>query len=291
MKAPKTQHGVFLLLMMTGLLLTAPAHALAKFMTLPFTDPDVHIQQGWLYDSPGVLCGPSNPDYPYCHYAIDYIKGTVDSPATWLPFTVVAVADGQAQYRPNGSQTWGNYVITKHMVGGVMYYTINAHLATSPLPPNQWVGITRGDPIGTAGKSGLANGLLHLHFEVYKDQLLKTNRVDPYDIYKTKAAYPPHGNCGPGALWVACSARDQQALQDIENRAQRDARFLSAIPETFGQQLDWDPSWELRWLDFHVTGGRLVRIWHATSKVNAAWRYTLFFDPDTHTWNGWTQAF
>jgi len=192
------------------LVLTATAHASPGFMTPPFDDPEVRLQQGWFYDSPGPLrCRPEDRDHsPFCHYGLDYVKGEVDKPATWVPFEVAAVADGKALYRPAGSKTWGNYVITTHAVGGITYYTVNAHLDSSPLPPRKWVPITRGTPIGTSGKSGLANGVVHLHLEVYEGSLKKDDRVDPYDIYDTKALYPPHGVCGEHHLWSECPPSD-----------------------------------------------------------------------------------
>lgn len=219
MKFPKIEGVIFFTLAIVGLFLVHPIHALPRFMTLPLDDLDVHIQQGWLYDfiPQEPLCTKRNPDYPYCHYGIDYIKGEIDNSKTWLPFDVLAVAGGSARYLPNGSKSWGNYVITKHTIDGVDFYTINAHLKTSSLPPQKWVDIKRGQPIGTAGKSGQAAGLLHLHFEVYQDGLQKKNRLDPYDVYKTKIFYPPYGSCGGNFLWTECPPISPSRMDDDFN--------------------------------------------------------------------------
>jgi hypothetical protein len=83
---------------------------------------------------------------------------------------------------------------------------------------------------------------------------------------------------------------DQQAQQDMINRAKLDSRFGAAIPETFGKQLDWDPSWEFRWMNFNFSAGRVVTIWHATYKLDSAYRYTIFWDPDVNNWAPWVQA-
>jgi hypothetical protein len=83
---------------------------------------------------------------------------------------------------------------------------------------------------------------------------------------------------------------DQQAQQDMINRAKSDARFGAAIPGTFGKQLDWDPNWELRWMNFSFTAGRVVTIWHATYRLDWAYRLTIFWDPDTNNWAPWVQA-
>ena len=89
---------------------------------------------------------------------------------------------------------------------------------------------------------------------------------------------------GPGDLLT------QQAQRDILARAARDPRFGAVSYPSFGALLTWDPSWQLRWMDFAFTGGRVVRIYQATNIANPALRYTIFFDPDTNSWTAWEQA-
>jgi len=86
---------------------------------------------------------------------------------------------------------------------------------------------------------------------------------------------------------------DQQAQQGMIRRATHDSRFGIAIIETFGKNLNWPgyPDWELRWMNFNFTGDRTVTIYHATYKPDASVRYTIFLDPDTNQWSGWTQVF
>ncbi len=159
-----------------------------KFLSFPFTDPDVKLQQGWVYDYDTTA-----------HQGIDYIKGTVDQSGTWKAFDVKAAADGQAYY--STSSSWGNYVKIKHVVGIDTYYTLYAHLVSSPLQANKWVPIARGDNIGVAGKTGKANGVIHLHFEFSKTNVGRGYRLDPYDIYSTKKDYPPYKPNGPNHYW------------------------------------------------------------------------------------------
>ena len=195
---------------------TMVAEALPHFLTSPFNDSGVVLRQGWLYDSPGELCGPETPpeDSPFCHYAIDYRKvGTAGTP---VPFQVIAAADGTATYHPIPTScvdprdcSWGNHVIIQHtLIDGTDYFTVSAHLASSPLPPNTPVPIKRGDPIGTAGMTGLAGGLIHLHFEVHSPEVITghgiANRLDPYDVYGNMFDYPPTGTCGSEFLWTQC---------------------------------------------------------------------------------------
>jgi len=78
--------------------------------------------------------------------------------------------------------------------------------------------------------------------------------------------------------------------QDMIARAARDRRLGVPVAGSLGSQLNWAPTWELHWLDFSVTGGRRVRIYHATNKTNPAARYTIYQDPDTSQWMGWEQA-
>ena len=90
-------------------------------------------------------------------------------------------------------------------------------------------------------------------------------------------------------LFGLMAPRDQQAQTDIQTRATKDARFVSMRPESFKKDLSWDPSWQLRWMKFNFSGGRLVTIWHATHKTDSSNRWVLFWDPDTNGWNGWSQ--
>jgi hypothetical protein len=83
---------------------------------------------------------------------------------------------------------------------------------------------------------------------------------------------------------------DQQAQLDMISRAERDARFGAADIGTFGSNPDWDPNWELRWMNFAFSAGRAVTIYHATYKFDSAYRYTIFLDPDTGQWANWEPA-
>ncbi len=86
------------------------------------------------------------------------------------------------------------------------------------------------------------------------------------------------------------TGRDARAVDDAYARAVRDSRFGSVVVGSFGTNLNWSPDWELRWLDFSFSGGRTVRIYHATYKTDASLRYTIFWDPDTGRWTNWVRA-
>ena len=83
---------------------------------------------------------------------------------------------------------------------------------------------------------------------------------------------------------------DSQARREIAERAARDDRFVAVIEGSFGVDLTWDATWELRWLDATFTGGRRVRIWHAAWRDDRSIRYIGFWDPDTGGWRGWDRV-
>lgn len=155
-----------------------------RFLTYPFAnDNQMWIQQSWTYTD------------GTAHKGMDFIRGTPDKSATWQSFNIKAAAPGivdTVNTNPAAS-SWGNYVIIKHRKGdfnpplSTDYFSVYAHLATVSAPAVGKV-ITRGTTIGTAGKTGQANNVLHLHWEVH--QTTKMNKIDPLGIYLTRDKYP-----------------------------------------------------------------------------------------------------
>jgi hypothetical protein len=86
------------------------------------------------------------------------------------------------------------------------------------------------------------------------------------------------------------SARAGLAIADACARAARDSRFGSLVVGSLGTDVNWDPNWELRWVEFNFSGGRKVRIYDATYKSDVSVRYTTFIDPDTGTQTNWERA-
>src|SRR5438477_11362588 len=125
-----------------------------KFLTLPFTDPRIVVQQGWVGNS------------DYLHAGIDFILGPRDT-GNWQTYDVVAAADGWAC--GNCTTRQGNAVWIRHSVNSKTYYTYYGHLATiaSNIPiGNQQnvVWVQRGQKVGDAGLTGA--DAIHLHFQV-----------------------------------------------------------------------------------------------------------------------------
>jgi hypothetical protein len=189
--------------------LCAPSFAAPRFLTLPFKDHEVKLQQGWVYTFGNQsACG---------HQGIDYIKGTIDNSATWQAFDVVAAVDGEAVLRT--SVSYGDYITIKSVIDGATYYTLYAHLDDTKRKLNleTVIYVTRGQVIGVAGKTGVdSNGVLHLHFELSKGGFGQstcqgvnqcgTCRLDPYGIYGQRSQYPTSTTspCSSGSYWTQC---------------------------------------------------------------------------------------
>ena len=74
---------------------------------------------------------------------------------------------------------------------------------------------------------------------------------------------------------------------ELHARAARDPRFVTVVDGTFGGDPQWDPAWEMRWMEVTFSGGRHVRLWHMTARHNRDERYIGYWDPDTSAWSGW----
>jgi murein DD-endopeptidase MepM/ murein hydrolase activator NlpD len=186
-----------------------------QFLTLPFSNPDVSVRQGWVYDSPGpFICSdfPANVTHR-CHKGIDYLymqNGVASS------FEVVASAPGRAiaTQTLNG---YGYFIFIEHdQVDefGRKIFTLYAHVAenswTVPFKPlaqfradvqagdfSSWMPVGRGDKIAMAGNTG-GWPQIHLHFEVQLNGYAVT-KADPYDIYGSRESYP--APCQPSAIF------------------------------------------------------------------------------------------
>lgn len=95
--------------------------------------------------------------YPNFHGGIDYWAS--------LDYPVVAVANGVVRYAGFGvpyiGAAGGNGVVISH---GPYVKTIYGHLNSIAVSAGQ--AVVQGQRIGGVGQSGIANGVIHLHFEV-----------------------------------------------------------------------------------------------------------------------------
>ncbi|WP_438310770.1 peptidoglycan DD-metalloendopeptidase family protein [Sporosarcina sp. FA9] len=103
------------------------------------------------------------------HWGIDIAKtGTVP---------IIAAASGKVTFAKftNG---YGNTVMIEHLIGGKLYTTVYAHLASIAVRLNQTVNV--GQAVGAMGNTGDSKGQ-HLHFEVHNGEWNNkfTNAVNP----------------------------------------------------------------------------------------------------------------
>jgi len=113
-----------------------------------------------------------------CSFSIDFLNPTIKD------LEIVAAADGEivdifTTASPDvdffeGGWGWGNYVIIDH---GNQYYTLYAHLNEIIAEDGQK--IKSGTILGTIGKTGLAGGIDHLHFGLFKGQFKKHLGINP----------------------------------------------------------------------------------------------------------------
>lgn len=213
-----------------GVCCAAPATAASRFLAAPFSDPNIVLTQGWVYN---------NASH---HHGIDYAL----PPAA--PFTVVAAAAGRAVVvlkDITNQSGYGNFVYIVHDPvdpAGLRYFTIYAHLRSgswlsslkvkslseirSDTENNtftDWVPVEFGKKIGDSGDTGNADGI-HLHFEVQRGGYA-LNKTDPYNISTGESFlrnlfpasyYPPSGlnftTCGLNFLWITCPILAQPPL-------------------------------------------------------------------------------
>lgn len=201
-----------------GFLLAAEVtHGQEQFMTLPFADETVRIQNASLYHDGTEHWGAG--------YALDFVSGVIDNSATWSTFGVHAAASGVAirAYQKG----YGNFVLIRHDEAdslGRRYYSLYAHLDSveSDIPSRSrydtnfasWRRVQQGEKVGMAGSTGKvvcnSGNCIHLHFEVFRGGYF-ANPIDPYDVSVAlnkfgRDAYPPlaYPGCGASRNWTQC---------------------------------------------------------------------------------------
>ena len=85
---------------------------------------------------------------------------------------------------------------------------------------------------------------------------------------------------------------DSRARRDMVQASLGDGRFGAAIRETYAPVPSPSPDWEWRRMAFKFTGlSTGIYMYYSTCKANPLIRYTTYFDPATHSWTPWRQAF
>ncbi len=169
-----------------------------KFLNIPVSK-NIDLMQGWYY-----VGGNFKGKF---HGGVDYNCNLGDK--------IYAAESGLAMYgfqrRIGSAYTFGNYIFIKHDNG---YASLYAHLnkvnekiksydegKRHNVNYSEWTEVKKGDYVGDCGMIGADD--VHLHFEVTKGKYA-VERVDSYDLYTTKAFYPPNKSytaLGPKYLW------------------------------------------------------------------------------------------
>jgi hypothetical protein len=113
-----------------------------------------------------------------CSFSFDFLNPTIKD------LEIVAAEDGEiadifTTALPNkdyyeGGWGWGNYVMIDH---SNQYYTLYAHLNEIVVEVGQEV--KSGTILGTIGKTGLAGGIDHLHFGLFRGTFNKHEGINP----------------------------------------------------------------------------------------------------------------
>jgi hypothetical protein len=127
----------------------------------------------FIYPLHGTITTDYGPDIlngkPRTHHGID-IDGNTGDP-------VKASATGTV-IKSEWSDSYGNWIIVRHTVGGKTFETVYAHLSSRLVSANEKV--TQDEVIGKVGNTGESYGS-HLHFELHEGTWngAKSNSIDP----------------------------------------------------------------------------------------------------------------
>lgn len=136
------------------------------------------------------------------HNGIDYVRKKGDE---FISFDIFSCHKGEAFQAI--SESWGNLVNVRKRVGNIRFETIYIHLdKINPKIPFlskdkkekiKFAKIRAGEWLGTAGKTGWAQGIIQLHLEMHRKDLKTRERkiIDPYGVYARASSgrYPQPG--------------------------------------------------------------------------------------------------
>jgi len=95
------------------------------------------------------------------HTGDDYYNSNLKALATNCGVVVSKITNGQSDHG------FGNTLIIKHTLLGGVVYSVYGHLASFAQGTNVGSSVSRGQQIGTIGKTGSGSGnIVHLHFEL-----------------------------------------------------------------------------------------------------------------------------
>lgn len=117
-------------------------------------DPFLMPVQGRLTSPYGIRSNPTAAGFEF-HTGVDY--------ANAIGTPILATADAMVDRVVNGTTGYGKYIILRHDMKGMTFYSLYAHLHKIEVTPGEKV--KRGEQIGQLGSTGRSTGP-HLHFEI-----------------------------------------------------------------------------------------------------------------------------
>ncbi len=227
-----------------------------------------------------------------CNGSVDYLQDEYHlgkDISSNVGDNVYAISGGVVVNKSLNGWGAGNIaLVVKHtLTNGIEFLAVYGHIA-SFLDVGSLV--EAGKSFATIGSYSLGP---HLHFGIHLGTTIPSTNWGKLPC----ASWPNTNGFVEPISWIKTQKPplifdhlDAQAKQDMVNRASSDLRFGNPISETFGKNLEWSPDWELRWMSFNFTSNRSVLIYHITSKHNSSVRYTIFWDPDSNSRNGWNSV-
>jgi len=79
---------------------------------------------------------------------------------------------------------------------------------------------------------------------------------------------------------------DHVALADMHAYASHHLGAVTELPHTYGETNHWTHEWELRWVDYNVSGN-IVRVYHAINKHDDGVRFAASWDGHQARYHDW----
>lgn len=139
------------------------AMLISKMKTTPIRSPFIVPTVGAVSSPYGIRTNPTDVGYEF-HTGVDYAN-SIGTP-------VLATAYAMVDRTVTSNVGYGNYVILRHDLSGITFYSLYGHLDKILVKPGQKV--SQGQQIGEMGTTGRSTGP-HLHFEIQNESRQNVN--------------------------------------------------------------------------------------------------------------------
>jgi len=87
---------------------------------------------------------------------------------------------------------------------------------------------------------------------------------------------------------IADLPHEHLALADMHAYATHHLGEVTELPDTYGEADHWAHDWELRWIDYEVSG-HVVRVYHAINKHDHDVRFASSWDIHQERYHDWVE--